>query len=64
MLAKTLIEDIEYHKRVIYIHESSNLTVYEGDYDISTIDTRILKSEVITYQVKIERGIMYLDIYI
>ncbi len=64
MQVKHIIEEIEFRNRVISIHERNNLTVYDGEYDIRTIEPNILNKEVNTYITKIEDGVMYLDIYI
>lgn len=64
MPVKTLIHDITFHTRVVQIHTDDALLVFDGEEAIAKISVDILDKEVNAYITKLEKGIMYLDVYI
>ena len=64
MPVKILLNDITFHTRVVQIHTDDGLLVFDGEETIAKISVDILDREVNAYITKIEKGIMYLDIYI
>lgn len=64
MQVKDLLNDITFHTRIVQIHTNDSLLIFDGEEAISKIAPRILDKEIDLYITKIEKGIMYLDIYI
>ena len=64
MTVRLLINDITFHTRIIQIHTDDGLLIFDGEEAIAKIAPRILDSEINAYITKIEKGTMYLDIYI
>ena len=64
MPVRTLINDIQFRNRVVQIHVGSAFLVYDGEEAIATISDNLLAKEVNAYITKMEKGILYLEIYI
>lgn len=64
MTVRMLINDITFHTRIVQIHTDNALLVFDGEEAIAKIDSDILDREINAYITKIEKGILYLDVYI
>lgn len=64
MTVRMLINDITFHTRVIKIHTDNALLIFDGEESIAKIDSDILDREINAYITKLEKGILYLEIYI
>jgi hypothetical protein len=64
MTVRLLINDITFLRRIVKIHTDDSLLIFDGEEAIAKITPGILDSEINAYITKIEKGTMYLDIYI